>query len=87
MAPRSTDFAFREIQKLLSSQLHEANETLRIAKMRNLSKTEQDQASEAVRVALDRWNALVTKREVPDYLKEWDGIGTPPGPRRSDSGA
>ena len=80
-------FRFREVQKLLYSQLHEANETLRLAKMRDLSKTEQDRASEAVRVAFDRWIALVMKRQVPDYLQEWAGIGPPPGPRGNASGA
>jgi hypothetical protein len=71
-------FRFREIQKLLYSQLHAANETLRIAKMRGLSKVELDRAAEAASVAYDRWNALVSRREVPEDLNDWDGTETPP---------
>jgi hypothetical protein len=80
-------FRLREIQKLLYTQLHEANETLRVAKMREMSKMEQDRASDAVRIAFDRWNALVSRREVPDDLKGWDGTGTPPESRGGASGA
>jgi hypothetical protein len=74
-------FRFREIQKLLYSQLHQANETLRIAKMRGLPKMELDRDSDAASVAYNRWNALVGRREVPEDVKDWDGTGTPPGSR------
>jgi hypothetical protein len=55
--------------------------------MREMSKMEQDRASDAVRIAFDRWNALVSRREVPDDLKGWDGTGTPPESRGGASGA
>jgi hypothetical protein len=74
----SDGFRFREIQKLLYNQLHVANETLRIAKMNGLSRVELDRASAAATVAYDRWNALVSRRETPEDLKDWDGTGTPP---------
>ena len=80
-------FRFREIQKLLYEQLHEAQETFRVANMREMAKMEKDRASNAVRIAFDRWTALVIRREVPDDLKCWDGTGTPPGSRGDASGA
>jgi hypothetical protein len=80
-------FRFREIQELLYSQLHEANESLRLAKIRELPQTEQDRASDAARIALNRWQALVIRREIPEDLKEWDGTGKPPGSRVAGSGA
>jgi len=85
--PLLDGFRFQEIQKLLYRQLHEANETLRLSKVRELPKMEQDWAADAARVAFDRWTALVRRREVPDDLKHWDGTGTPPGSRGDASGA
>jgi hypothetical protein len=79
----SERWRFREVEKLLYNQLHEANEMSRIAQLSSLSQPEQSRASDAVQFALNRWNAFVDRREVPDDLKEWDGTGAPPAHRPS----
>ncbi len=64
---------FREIERRLYNQLHEAQETLRLATMNNLSQEERERAAESLRLAFERWQALVIRREVPEDLKDGNG--------------
>jgi hypothetical protein len=73
MEPILERLRFREIEKLLYSQLHQAQETSRIAGMNDFPKPDRDKAAESLRVAFDRWQALISRREIPDDLKDWRG--------------
>ena len=64
---------FREIERLLHSQRHQAQERSRLATMNDLPRPDRDKAAEFLRVAFDRWQALISRREIPDDLKEWTG--------------
>jgi hypothetical protein len=71
-------FRLREIEKFLYNQQHEVQEANRLARMRRLPQTDQDQTSQALLVALDRWEAYVARREIPEELKNWDETGFAP---------
>jgi hypothetical protein len=77
-------FRLREIEKVLSNQLHLAEEASRLAEMLKRSKEERNRASDALQIALNRWQGFVTRREIPDDLKNWDGTEPRPEPT-SDS--
>ena len=74
-------FRLREIEKLLSNQLHEAEELSRLAEMLQRPEDERTRAFDAVKVALNRWQAFLARREISDELQNWDGTGTPPTPK------
>ena len=73
----SERFRLRQIERLLSNQLHEAEERSRLAKAGKLPQVEQAELHEAMLLALRRWQAFVIRREVPGDLKDWDGTVSP----------
>jgi hypothetical protein len=81
MKDKLVKLRLRAIEQLLSAQLHDAEETLRLAKVHGQPQDDLNRSLNAYNVALNRWQMFVIEGVVPEDLKDWNAIGTPPNHR------